>query len=241
MPLTGLRENFRSNFPDGLTPLSEARLEAHPARRRRGRGVVGRVVPGERPAVVRAARRRPSRRRRRRGRSPTAPTDAATDYPSVTRRGRRRARDDPDRLGRDRRDHLVHEHLEPDGHGRRRRSSPGTRSRAACASRRPSRPRSRPGSKAVTVYLEKAGLMEPLETLGFALAGYGCTTCIGNSGPARRADRAGDRGATSWSPRRSCRATATSRAGSIPSRARATSPRRRSSSRSRSRAGSTST
>jgi aconitate hydratase len=40
-----------------------------------------------------------------------------------------------------------------------------------------------PGSKAVTSYLEKAGLMEPLEALGFALAGYGCTTCIGNSGP----------------------------------------------------------
>jgi aconitate hydratase A / 2-methylisocitrate dehydratase len=40
-----------------------------------------------------------------------------------------------------------------------------------------------PGSKAVTGYLETAGLMEPLERLGFALAGYGCTTCIGNSGP----------------------------------------------------------
>ncbi len=40
-----------------------------------------------------------------------------------------------------------------------------------------------PGSKAVTGYLEAAGLMEPLEQLGFALAGYGCTTCIGNSGP----------------------------------------------------------
>ncbi len=40
-----------------------------------------------------------------------------------------------------------------------------------------------PGSKAVTGYLEAAGLMEPLATLGFALAGYGCTTCIGNSGP----------------------------------------------------------
>jgi aconitate hydratase len=40
-----------------------------------------------------------------------------------------------------------------------------------------------PGSKAVTAYLERAGLMKPLETLGFALAGYGCTTCIGNSGP----------------------------------------------------------
>ncbi|HTC85629.1 MAG TPA: aconitate hydratase AcnA, partial [Candidatus Acidoferrum sp.] len=40
-----------------------------------------------------------------------------------------------------------------------------------------------PGSKAVTSYLEAAGLMGPLEALGFALAGYGCTTCIGNSGP----------------------------------------------------------
>ena len=40
-----------------------------------------------------------------------------------------------------------------------------------------------PGSKAVTGYLESAGLMAPLADLGFALAGYGCTTCIGNSGP----------------------------------------------------------
>ncbi len=40
-----------------------------------------------------------------------------------------------------------------------------------------------PGSKAVTGYLTSAGLMAPLEALGFALAGYGCTTCIGNSGP----------------------------------------------------------
>jgi aconitate hydratase len=40
-----------------------------------------------------------------------------------------------------------------------------------------------PGSRAVTGYLAAAGLMAPLETLGFALAGYGCTTCIGNSGP----------------------------------------------------------
>ena len=40
-----------------------------------------------------------------------------------------------------------------------------------------------PGSRVVTAYLEDAGLMDPLERLGFALAGYGCTTCIGNSGP----------------------------------------------------------
>jgi aconitate hydratase len=40
-----------------------------------------------------------------------------------------------------------------------------------------------PGSKVVTEYLEKAGLMPYLEQLRFYLAGYGCTTCIGNSGP----------------------------------------------------------
>ena len=40
-----------------------------------------------------------------------------------------------------------------------------------------------PGSKVVTDYLEQAGLMKPLEALRFHLVGYGCTTCIGNSGP----------------------------------------------------------
>ncbi|MBX3005304.1 MAG: aconitate hydratase AcnA [Anaerolineales bacterium] len=40
-----------------------------------------------------------------------------------------------------------------------------------------------PGSRVVTEYLEKAQLMEPLAELGFNLVGYGCTTCIGNSGP----------------------------------------------------------
>jgi aconitate hydratase len=40
-----------------------------------------------------------------------------------------------------------------------------------------------PGSKVVTDYLDRAGLTEPLEQLGFNLVGYGCTTCIGNSGP----------------------------------------------------------
>jgi len=40
-----------------------------------------------------------------------------------------------------------------------------------------------PGSKVVTEYLKAAGLIEPLATLHFDLVGYGCTTCIGNSGP----------------------------------------------------------
>jgi aconitate hydratase len=40
-----------------------------------------------------------------------------------------------------------------------------------------------PGSRVVMDYLERAGLVDPLDQLGFYLAGYGCTTCIGNSGP----------------------------------------------------------
>ena len=40
-----------------------------------------------------------------------------------------------------------------------------------------------PGSRVVTEYLKKADLLEPLAKLGFNIVGYGCTTCIGNSGP----------------------------------------------------------
>jgi aconitate hydratase len=53
-----------------------------------------------------------------------------------------------------------------------------------------------PGSRVVTDYLNKAGLMSELEALGFYTVGYGCTTCIGNSGPLKpeisEAVRAGD-------------------------------------------------
>src|SRR5262249_8931822 len=40
-----------------------------------------------------------------------------------------------------------------------------------------------PGSRAVTTYLDRAGLLRPLEELGFNVVGYGCTTCAGKSGP----------------------------------------------------------
>ncbi len=40
-----------------------------------------------------------------------------------------------------------------------------------------------PGSRVVTEYLSQSGLLEPLADLGFNVVGYGCTTCIGNSGP----------------------------------------------------------
>ena len=71
-----------------------------------------------------------------------------------------------------------------------------------------------PGSQVVTDYLEAAGLQEDLDAIGFNLVGYGCTTCIGNSGPL--ADRRSPRRSptTTWSRPRCCRATATSKAGS---------------------------
>ena len=73
-----------------------------------------------------------------------------------------------------------------------------------------------PGSRVVTEYYEKAGLTPYLEALGFHTVGYGCTTCIGNSGPLPEAvSRAVDRAAIS-SPAPSSRATATSRRASIP-------------------------
>jgi aconitate hydratase len=58
-----------------------------------------------------------------------------------------------------------------------------------------------PGSRVVTDYLQKAGLLKELEALGFYTVGYGCTTCIGNSGPLKpeisQAVKAGDVIATS--------------------------------------------
>lgn len=48
-----------------------------------------------------------------------------------------------------------------------------------------------PGSPAAADYLQRAGLLEDLEAVGFGIVGYGCTTCIGNSGPLPEAVRAG--------------------------------------------------
>jgi aconitate hydratase len=77
---------------------------------------------------------------------------------------------------------------------------------------RGSRPRWHPGSQGRHRLLREAGLWPYLDKLGFNLVGYGCATCIGNSGPLPEEVRPRQR-ATSPSPR-CCRATATSRAGS---------------------------
>ena len=72
-----------------------------------------------------------------------------------------------------------------------------------------------PGSKVVTEYFEKAGLTPFLEALGFHTVGYGCTTCIGNSGPLPEAVSRRSAKATS-SPARCSPATGTSRRACTP-------------------------
>ena len=72
-----------------------------------------------------------------------------------------------------------------------------------------------PGSKVVTQYLDAAGLTPHLDELGFHTVGYGCTTCIGNSGPLPdEISRAISRATSPWPP--CCRGTGTSRRASIP-------------------------
>ena len=178
--------------------------------------------------TARTTRRSPTRSRpptRRRSSSPVA----SRSLSPISRRSRRR--EPPEhhrvqvarrglrarpRLGRDRRDHLVHEHVEPAGDGR---------GRAA----RAQRGRARPHAQAVGQVVARAGLegrdrattsrpacRRTSTQLGFNTVGYGCTTCIGNSGPLARRDLGGDRRGRPRRRARCSRATATSRRASIP-------------------------
>ena len=72
-----------------------------------------------------------------------------------------------------------------------------------------------PGSRVVTDYLTKTGLLPYLEQLGFYVAAYGCTTCIGNAGDLAPEPSTKPSRRTTWSARPCCRATATSRRASI--------------------------
>ena len=182
VPLQTLRENFRSNFPNGLEgdlPTWAARSRSRQWRRR---GRLGRVVPGLGSALIRVGRRG------RRVAPPAEPVDAAA-APVDVRAYR------PVDLEIDGRPYEIRTGsvaiaaitsctntsnptvmvgaglLARNAVARGLRVAPTVKTSLA------------PGSRAVTGYLEAAGLMTPLETLGFALAGYGCTTCIGNSGP----------------------------------------------------------
>ena len=81
------------------------------------------------------------------------------------------------------RDHLLHQHVQSLCDAGRRPAG----ARKALARGLKVRPWVKtslaPGSQVVTDYLARAGLDKPLDKLGFKLVGYGCTTCIGNSGP----------------------------------------------------------
>ena len=181
VPLTVLRENFRTNFPNGLQALDEAGVEG-----RRPHGVQveessAESLPASDPPSFAAA-------------------DATDEAPAA-------AVPDPDAGTGDRRSYKP---ISISVGGKEATIASGSVAIAAITScTNTSNPTVMvgagllarnavarglsvgptvktslaPGSKAVTGYLEAAGLMAPLEALGFALAGYGCTTCIGNSGP----------------------------------------------------------
>jgi aconitate hydratase len=180
VPLTALRENFRSNFPNGLVALDDAGVEARTPEGGRVEESSAESFPASDPPSFAARDAEPDA-------SPAEPAPA------------RGAVDD------------AYYHgvaIEVDGQRATIRtgsvaiaaitsctntSNPtvmvgaGLLARNAVARGLTVPPTVKtslaPGSKVVTAYLEAAGLMDPLERLGFALAGYGCTTCIGNSGP----------------------------------------------------------
>ena len=87
-----------------------------------------------------------------------------------------------------------------------------------------------PGSQVVAEYLDKSGLQKDLDKIGFNLVGFGCTSCIGNSGPLAGGNLRSRSTRTTSSRPRCSRATAISKAASTPTCARTISPRRRSSS-----------
>jgi aconitate hydratase len=76
----------------------------------------------------------------------------------------------------------LHQHLEPERADRRGPARP-QRGRQGPEAKPWVKTSLAPGSQVVAEYLEKSGLQKDLDALGFNLVGFGCTTCIGNSGP----------------------------------------------------------
>jgi len=182
VPLTALRDNFRTNFPDGLLALDEAGIEARRPAGGRVEAASAESFPASDPTSFSAAD------------APDGRDEASPDEPPPPA-----APDDHD-----------YRPVTVEIDGQRASIQTGSVAIAAITScTNTSNPTVMigagllarnaiargltvaptvktslaPGSRAVTGYLESAGLMAPLAQLGFALAGYGCTTCIGNSGP----------------------------------------------------------
>ncbi len=143
------------------------------------------------PARPQESRERPRREdvvHERERHLPGAPQGAEEEAPrrgrhdAVHARGRSGREAGRQRQRRHRRDHELHEHVEPSV-----LMAAGLLAKKAVEKGLSSKPWVKtslgPGSKVVTEYLEAAGLLTYLERLNFYVVGYGCTTCIGNSGP----------------------------------------------------------
>ena len=187
VPLTALRDNFRTNFPQGLVALDEAGVEARQPEGGQVEDASAASFPASDPPSFAVGN--------------GGPDPAAPELPAA-------AADQPPRTAPPDDHHYRPVTIEVDGQRATIQSGSvaiaaitsctntsnptvmigaGLLARNAIAHGLSVGPTVKtslaPGSKAVTGYLESAGLMAPLEQLGFALAGYGCTTCIGNSGP----------------------------------------------------------
>ena len=173
--LSDAKESFRGALGELLGSDAQAVANSHDEASPRPSRPATRRPHGAGSRAARAARAgRPGDRRRRGRRRALGDRRRRED-------GRRDVQARP-RPRRHRGDHELHEHLQPVGDARRR----------AAGAQRPGEGLQRqpwvktslaPGSKVVTEYLERAGVQEDLDALGFNLVGYGCTTCIGNSGP----------------------------------------------------------
>ena len=139
-----------------------------------------RELPGVRLAVVHRLGDAPHGAGAARARSEVQRTSDQDGGRQDRRRPRVRA---GPRRGVDRLDHLLHQHVQPVRDAGRRAAGPQRRGQGPHLASRGSRPPWRPGSKVVTDYYNKSGLTPYLEKLGFYIVGYGCATCIGNSGP----------------------------------------------------------
>ena len=184
--LAGLREAFRATFPDGLHTHSDGTIHEHPIEPQPPQGIVEEASDesfpaSDAPSYTRSTNAAPDA-------TPTAAPMAAEPLPAGA--------------------HYKAVAVDLDGDSFKLRtgsvviaaitsctntSNPSVMVAAGLLAKKAVERGLRtkpwvktslaPGSRAVTDYLAAAGLMEPLEELRFHLVGYGCTTCIGNSGP----------------------------------------------------------